>query len=471
MLYSIRLRADQIIWSRSNICPVSQISTLQLWWNLISVVTDELFQHFKFHGGCGWWNFMITKGTWLWHWPPDFAIQLTLRSLKLQKILSYVNQWSFGCVCSSSRSKMCEKSHLWYPLKSPLLLFSLLETSSQSSYLLFRHEALFLYHFSEPQTLTDFSAHKVEPEEELSYLFLDRTTLSCASSLERKYSQLILPGHILPMFLRPSTTSPLSSPTAVRSLTASSSPSTTSTTAASSARTSSGPSTLSLLWPRWQTRDHLLPLQGPWQRHCHRRLWHTRPPSIPHSCAHPPQPESPRIARRAAHLPRWLFRLRRPRNPQKHRPRNTRQHLGHRFLCTHKQIHLVCTSHHHLHAPLRLPPLSCRQHDHPRPASPDHKIEFQSPCWNLVSNQAKSFIRRLAALDQLHFPTADEALCDPWLANTPSHVDITPTLRQNWSPRAKWCSVGTRVRATNRFAAAATTSRSSTQSSGEWHKG
>ena len=53
----------------------------------------------------------------------------------------------------------------------------------------------------------------------------------------------------------------------------------------------------------------------------------------------------------------------------------------------------------------------------------------------------------------------------------PSHVDLSPTLRQNWSPRAKWHSALTGIRAANRFsyfAAAAAASRTSTQSSGGW---
>jgi len=47
----------------------------------------------------------------------------------------------------------------------------------------------------------------------------------------------------------------------------------------------------------------------------------------------------------------------------------------------------------------------------------------------------------------------------------------TPTLRQNWSPREKWHSALTGIRAANRFsyfAAAAAASRTSTQSSGGW---
>ena len=67
-------------------------------------------------------------------------------------------------------------------------------------------------------------------------------------------------------------------------------------------------------------------------------------------------------------------------------------------------------------------------------------------------------------------PTANEALRDPWLAttNTPSPVDLSLALRQNWSPRAKWCSAVIHVEAANRFAAAA--SRLSTQSSGKLHE-
>ena len=86
------------------------------------------------------------------------------------------------------------------------------------------------------------------------------------------------------------------------------------------------------------------------------------------------------------------------------------------------------------------------------------------PYWSSVSDrdQAKSFIRRLSALDPPH-RRAQEALCDPWFTPTdaPSHVD---SLRQNWSPRAKRI-VLTGVWATNRFTSfAAAASRSSTQS-------
>ena len=69
----------------------------------------------------------------------------------------------------------------------------------------------------------------------------------------------------------------------------------------------------------------------------------------------------------------------------------------------------------------------------------DSRIEFQSPYWDPVSDQAKSFIRHLAAVDPLHRPTAQEALRDPWLTSltTAFHVDLSPTLRQN--PRVAQC--------------------------------
>jgi len=106
--------------------------------------------------------------------------------------------------------------------------------------------------------------------------------------------------------------------------------------------------------------------------------------------------------------------------------------------------------------------------------SADPTIEFQSPYWNPVSDQAKSSIRRLVALDPLHRPIAQEALCDPWLAtttDTPSHVDLSPTLAQSWSTRAKQHSALTSIRAADRFSyfSAAAASRSSTQSSGGWN--
>ena len=181
--------------------------------------------------------------------------------------------------------------------------------------------------------------------------------------------------------------------------------------------------------------------------------------------AHLSQCKAPPLARRAAHLSRWLPWLRRPRSPQKHRPRKPRRHLGHKLLCTHKQIHYVCTSHHHLHARLRLHP-HFAQTTWPSPTPKLNSRVRTGTRFPIKPNP--SFIRRLAAVDPLHRPSADEALRDPWLANTPSHVDLSPTLRQNRSLRTKWRSAVTRIKAANRFAAAE--SRSSAQSSGEWHE-
>ena len=125
-------------------------------------------------------------------------------------------------------------------------------------------------------------------------------------------------------------------------------------------------------------------------------------------------------------------------------------------------------SHHHLCSPLRLPPSPFVTTPPPSPsktAIPKSSL----PYWSSVSDrdQAESFIRRLAALYSLHC-RAQEALRDPWFAPTdaPSHVDLSPTLRQNWSPRAKRI-VLTGVWVTNRFATfAASASHLSTQSNG-----
>ena len=76
------------------------------------------------------------------------------------------------------------------------------------------------------------------------------------------------------------------------------------------------------------------------------------------------------------------------------------------------------------------------------------KIEFQSPYWDAVFDQAKSFIRRLATLDWLHLPTAHDTWRSPWLtATTARHAIPRRSLphSHNWSPRAKWHSVLTRA--------------------------
>ena len=144
----------------------------------------------------------------------------------------------------------------------------------------------------------------------------------------------------------------------------------------------------------------------------------------------------------------------------------------------HRLIALYLHSYHHLRSPLLCshPHFVPMTSPHLSSKNVDPKTEFHSPYWSPISDQAKSFIRRLAALDPHLRPTAQEALRDPWLTpttDTPSHVDLSPTLRQNWSPRAKWHNALTGIRAANRFshfgaAAAAAGSRTSTQSSGGW---
>jgi len=82
----------------------------------------------------------------------------------------------------------------------------------------------------------------------------------------------------------------------------------------------------------------------------------------------------------------------------------------------------------------------------------DPEIEFQSPCLNLISDEAKSFIRRLAALDLFHCPTQrfNVTLAYPHPHHHHHYRHITPRLplprRHNWSPRARWHSALTDIR-------------------------
>jgi len=140
------------------------------------------------------------------------------------------------------------------------------------------------------------------------------------------------------------------------------------------------------------------------------------------------------------------------------------------ILCMHRRTtssFLSLHSYHHLCSPLGQPPHFVTT---PPPSPSKTAIPKPSlPYWSSVPDrdQAESFIRRLAALDPLHH-RPQEALCDPWFTPTdaPSHVDLSPTLRQNWSPRAKRI-VLTGVWATNRFTTfAASASRLSAQSNG-----
>jgi len=87
----------------------------------------------------------------------------------------------------------------------------------------------------------------------------------------------------------------------------------------------------------------------------------------------------------------------------------------------------------------------------------DPEIEFQSPCLNLTSGEPMSFIRRLAALDLLHCPTQMfyVTLAYPHPHHHHHYRPTTPRRplprRHNWSPRAKWHSALTDIRAANNF--------------------
>ena len=98
---------------------------------------------------------------------------------------------------------------------------------------------------------------------------------------------------------------------------------------------------------------------------------------------------------------------------KKFRPRKTRVHLVHRYdhFHTHTQtkyklIASSLRSHHSLRLPLQLSPFLCRQLHYLRPAR-----RLQNGISESVSDQAKFFIWRLAALNQ---PNTLNALCYPW---------------------------------------------------------
>jgi len=63
----------------------------------------------------------------------------------------YVNQWILGVWCSwllSSRSKMTDKSHLWYPVKPPLLPDDTLCTHNTATVTWGTFSVIFSHHFS-----------------------------------------------------------------------------------------------------------------------------------------------------------------------------------------------------------------------------------------------------------------------------------------------------------------------------------
>ena len=92
--------------------------------------------------------------------------------------------------------------------------------------------------------------------------------------------------------------------------------------------------------------------------------------------------------------------------------------------------------HHYLSSPLWLPHFRVNNTTALTQQNADPKIKLQGPYWNPISGQVKFFIQCLAALDPLHYPTAQDVLHDPWLTtitttNMQSQVDLSPTLRQS----------------------------------------
>ena len=98
----------------------------------------------------------------------------------------------------------------------------------------------------------------------------------------------------------------------------------------------------------------------------------------------------------------------------------------------HKFIVISLHSHHHLRSPLRL----SFDAENTTPSRTRTQNQISESVLEPVSNQAEPFIWRLAVLDSLHHPIAQEALCDPWFApTTQSYADFFLILRQNWGPR------------------------------------
>ena len=87
--------------------------------------------------------------------------------------------------------------------------------------------------------------------------------------------------------------------------------------------------------------------------------------------------------------------------------------------------------HRHLRSPLQ-PLSSCRQYHCPRSAF-NPKIEFQSLYWTPISDHAKSFIRRLAALDPFHPPSVQEVFPSPWLTT----ITVTPFPSRQFLPHSQ----------------------------------
>ena len=115
ILYSATRRPKNSMKIKHLISPVQYHGSVHcschaLWWNLISVETDEPFQHLNFHDR--WWKIMIIEGTWLWRslFPRlcHLIDRYVLQSLKLQKMLFVI-----PVLCQSVDTWRCDVHHYW----------------------------------------------------------------------------------------------------------------------------------------------------------------------------------------------------------------------------------------------------------------------------------------------------------------------------------------------------------------------
>ena len=94
----------------------------------------------------------------------------------------------------------------------------------------------------------------------------------------------------------------------------------------------------------------------------------------------------------------------------------------------------------HLHPFMRIPALSRRQ---PSDALSSHsrwQVEFDSPYWDEVSEEAKDLIRGLLNVDASARLTAAQVLSHKWIKGEASDKDITPALSQlrKYQARRRW---------------------------------
>lgn len=62
------------------------------------------------------------------------------------------------------------------------------------------------------------------------------------------------------------------------------------------------------------------------------------------------------------------------------------------------------------------------------------KYEFESQYWDMISDEAKTFIRKLLLVNPDARMTASQAADHPWLC-TENKVDILPTIKKNFNPK------------------------------------